>query len=146
MRRFCNQRSDPRLTQLVNKPKVQSLCTFVLSISSVVYPFLPIQLRPHFFPPLILLHIIILDKPKLKNIIARKRQQDLVAPSIKGSIIFAVDIGPDDITRLDKHVVQRRGDGSCSHSVGVARVPRDENGVAVRVGKKTGQEGIAHPA
>lgn len=129
----------------MHEPEVQSLRPLILSIMNIILLLLPIELRPRLLPPLVLPHIIILNQPKLHNIPTRNPQQDFIAAQVQRPVILAIDVAADNIARLHEHVVQRSGDGPRAHRVGVARVPGDQDGVAVGVGEEAGKQGVADP-
>lgn len=60
-------------------------------------------------------------------------------------VVFAINVGADDVARLHEHVVQGGAHGPGAHTVRVPRVPRHYNSVTVRIRENEAEEGVAHP-
>ena len=96
---------------------------------------------PHLIPP----NIIYLRQTINNNIHNTESDQCLVPLSVQRSIALSIDVGDDDPTDLDEHVVQRRTDCPGPDCVGVAAAPADLDGVGGWEGEQDCDDGVAGP-
>jgi hypothetical protein len=145
----------------MNETEVQPLLSFVLGMLHIVNLLLARHLRPCRLSPLISDYIVELDKHEQSDIVAAQAQQSLVTADVVRSVILAIDIASDDVAALHKprsssavflkhrkdnsHIIERRANCSCTHTVAVARVPSHQNRMTVGVRKETSQQSIPNP-
>lgn len=119
----------------VRKPEIQALGTFVLGRCDIFHSFPCTHCIPYSISLLVTENIVCFNKVEKDNIETTDPQQHFVSSSIcpcistsfsifyqcfqltKWLIIVAIDIGRNNITRLHKHVIQRRRNRPCPHCV-----------------------------
>jgi hypothetical protein len=68
-----------------------------------------------------------------------------VAGPIQRLVRFPIDLRRDDIRGLYRHVVKRRGHGTCAHCTSVATCAGDKNCVYVWIAHNESRYGISSP-
>lgn len=129
----------------MRKPKIQPLIPLIRRRRQIVILLLLAHRTPHPLPAAIDQHIEHLGADEEGEIERADADQHLVALPVQRLVLFAVDVGGDDVARLHGHVVQGRGDGARADGAGVARGDCDEDGVDVGVADDEGGYDPAGP-
>lgn len=99
------------------EPKVQSLIAQVSGGCKVMSLFLRSHGIPYCCSRLIAPYVVCLDSKEQEYVKDTDGNQDLVTSAIQRRIICLVDIGVDDVSKLDHHIVDGSADCSGSDSV-----------------------------
>ena len=130
----------------MHEPEVIPLRPFICRVANIVHLLLSCQLSPGLFSPLVPCNIVVLGSREQHDVETADGEQDLVPSDVVRPIIIAIDVGADNVSGLDEHVVQRCADCSSADRVRIARVPGDKYGVAVWVGEQTSEQSVADPS
>lgn len=93
------------MSLLVSKPEIKALAAFILGRGEVVQTLFLAHSVPAGITRLVPPHVVDLGQDVNTNVTAGNREQLAVTTAVERCIVGAVNVGRDNTTSLDDHVV-----------------------------------------
>lgn len=117
----------------MRETEIQPLLSFIFCVDQILLLLLSRQCVPLSVANTVPPDVESFDQVHQDNVKTGNAQKNAVSSLVEGFVVISVDVGCDNVSRLHKHVVQRRRDSSGSHGIAVLRVPGHQDCVAVRI-------------